>query len=174
VTALELIFEIQADPSSSPDATEFYTGAFMAALISMAGYKTVAELGTHMGATTLHMAEAVGDGGLVITVDREDRCSSRFERYNHASRIAFLKQDTLVPIGKMVELLFVDDDHSQPHVENEILVQSDWVVPGGLMLFHDSARPQVRNAINSLHGFRVAFLPTASRPECGIAIAQKC
>jgi predicted O-methyltransferase YrrM len=172
MTCQQLIDEICGDPKHFPWSTDTDTGASIAAIIKMCGYKRVAEIGTFMGLTTIQMAEAVGGGGLVITLDREIFCSETFSRYNHSDRIRFINADSLQPIGEMVQCLFLDGDHSFDRVMAELDSQLPFVERGGLVLFHDAIRDDVKKAMlfhRELIGQIV--LPTKNRPECGLGMA---
>ncbi|TIM24349.1 MAG: class I SAM-dependent methyltransferase [Mesorhizobium sp.] len=123
----------------------------------------VLEVGTHIGASTVHVAAAVranaGDGGPapdVTTVDIEDVNDpvtrpwiGNGSRHSPADMIAqmgmpngvrFVAQPSLAYLsvpGENFDLIFLDGDHSAATVYRELPAALRRLRPGGLVLLHD-------------------------------------
>ena len=75
--------EMRAEPGFHPMASEPETGEFIAALIRMTCARTVLELGTHRGHTTLYMVQAMeGKSGSVVTLDCYDNRSPALRQFD--------------------------------------------------------------------------------------------
>ena len=77
-------------------------------------------------------------------------------------------------VGKNIDVLFIDGDHTYEGCKADIDVWSKWVVPGGVMLFHDAddTSPGVVKAINEYceeNGKEAWFDPNV---QCGMARIQ--
>lgn len=121
--------------------------------------KSILEIGTHIGFSTLHMAMAAktyGDDFKITTVDIEDvnapnaawaHCGLQdspwalAEDLNCAWNIEFVKSDAQsFMVRKDIEkfdFIFLDGDHSSAGVYNEIALASQILNENGVILLHD-------------------------------------
>jgi len=114
------------------------TGVLLSVLVTAAGARRVVEVGTAIGVSTLHMARALPDGGLVVSfeIDRERHEAARayLERAGVADRTDLRLQDAgegLASLEGPFDLAFLDgvkDDYPR-HLELALpLVRSGGVV----------------------------------------------
>jgi predicted O-methyltransferase YrrM len=126
----------------------------------------VLEVGTHVGASTAHLAAALranGPDGRITTVDIIDvndpvarpweRAGSALapaaviDRLGMASRVRFVAEPSLGFLGRTAQrfdLIFLDGDHSAATVYQEVPAALRLLKPGGRLLLHDyfpGARP---------------------------------
>lgn len=97
------------------------TGVFLALLVKAARCRTVLEIGTSNGYSTLWLADAVGDAGRVTTVDRAahkgEMAAHNFQRAGLAPRIGQITDEA----GRFMatcpdaayDFLFLDSDRNQ-------------------------------------------------------------
>jgi predicted O-methyltransferase YrrM len=90
------------------------TGRFLATLVQARNPKLVLEVGTAIGYSSLHMAEAIGDGK-VITIDRDPqrvREATEFHaRAGVADKVEILEGDALEVIDRLdgpFDMIFLD------------------------------------------------------------------
>jgi predicted O-methyltransferase YrrM len=90
------------------------TGRLLAALVRALDPKVVLEVGTAIGYSTLHMAEALGRGR-IVTIEREParvrQASDFLERAGMAERVEIVEADALEAIGRLegpFDLIFID------------------------------------------------------------------
>jgi caffeoyl-CoA O-methyltransferase len=123
------------------------TGAFLEWLARAAGTRRVAESGTAIGVSTLHLARGVGDGGTVVSfeVDRARHEAARgyLARAGLADRVDLRLADAregLRALAGPVDLLFIDGLKEQygayleaglPHVRPGGLVVADNALMSG-------------------------------------------
>jgi predicted O-methyltransferase YrrM len=73
------------------------TGALLELLVALNGARTAVEVGTAIGVSTLHIARALGDGGMVISFEvdagRQAAASGYLERAGLADRVDLRLQD---------------------------------------------------------------------------------
>lgn len=131
--------------------TEPHITALVVALLKASGFRTVLETGAFQGSTSLALLEALDDlGGGVLTVceldpDRADFVDRRLREANDllTSEVhwAVRAEDALTVIRGLADqslgVAWIDDDHQQAHVAEEIEALLPKMLPGGLLLFHD-------------------------------------
>jgi predicted O-methyltransferase YrrM len=90
------------------------TGRFLATLVKALDPPLVLEVGTAIGYSTLHMAEALGSGR-IVTIERESvrvgQARDFFERAGVAGRIELIEADALETIASLdgpFDLIFLD------------------------------------------------------------------
>jgi predicted O-methyltransferase YrrM len=90
------------------------TGRLLAALVRALDPKVVLEVGTAIGYSTLHMAEALGRGR-IVTIEREParvrQARDFLERAGMAERVEIVEADALEAIGRLegpFDLIFID------------------------------------------------------------------
>jgi predicted O-methyltransferase YrrM len=123
-------------------------------LVSFLGPMRILEIGTHVGASTVHIAMAAKrTGGRVTTVDITDinaedgpwrraglpasprdlcaqlGCQVEFKE---AGGAAYLRSST-----ESFDLIFLDGDHSAPAVYTELALAMARVAEGGIIVLHD-------------------------------------
>lgn len=121
--------------------------------------RRVLEVGTHIGASTIHIAGALvatGDGGCLDTVDIHD-CNdpivrpwigngSTYSPVDMVDRLGFQDSvhfhvqsslDYLAETDQRYDLIFLDGKHTAAHVYQEIPVALRALAPGGYLLLHD-------------------------------------
>src|SRR5919108_474340 len=90
------------------------TGRFLATLVRALDPAQVLEVGTAIGYSTLHMAEALG-AGRIVTIERDHvragRAANFLERAGVAHRVEIVETDAIEAIGGLpspFDLLFLD------------------------------------------------------------------
>lgn len=130
----------------SPGSTEPYVSALVASLIVATGARTVLETGAFEGATSefiLGALEALGRGSFVMCEIDPVRGQALHQRFS--SPLAPVEpviwigdvMDLLRTTDTKYDLIFLDDDHSERHVRQEIEAMLPRLNPGGLLLLHD-------------------------------------
>lgn len=91
------------------------TGRFLATLVGALGAPRVLEVGTAIGYSTLHMAEALGEGGSIVTLEidesRAAQARSFLERAGVADRVEIVLGDareTIPTLAGPWDVIFVD------------------------------------------------------------------
>ena len=137
------------------------TGRFLAALVRGLDPRLVLEVGTAIGYSTLHMAEAIGSGRIVtleIDADRAEQARDFLRRAGVAERVEIVEGDALQTIAELAgpfELLFLDAAKDQYRdylelaepklAENALLVVDNLLMSGEVALPEDAEtfwRPQ--------------------------------
>lgn len=127
-------------------------------LIMAAKPKNILEIGTHIGASTLHLAKALersGSGGHITTVDILDvnaengpwqkigmtHCPANFLKKLHLSDKVTFVADTsihyLETCAEKFDLIFLDGDHTADTVYREVSAALAKLNKGGMILLHD-------------------------------------
>ena len=95
------------------------TGRFLAALVGSLQPRAVLEVGTAIGYSTLHMAEAL-DGGRIVTIERDPERAGQardfLARAGVADRVELVEGDALEELERMsgpFDLAFVDAAKSE-------------------------------------------------------------
>ena len=73
---------------------------------------------------------------------------SPYRAFATVETLESLKRATHTPDGS-IDFLFLDDDHTTPHVLEELAAWWPKVAPGGWMAGHDYDWPSVREAVHS-------------------------
>lgn len=111
--------QVQADKSKKYLNITRDTGEFLSLLVKATGARRILEVGTSNGYSTLWLASALGDGGVVYTVEmsgeKAAEARGNFEQAGVASRVVQLTGDAVevlddVPEG--VDVIFLDADRS--------------------------------------------------------------
>jgi len=125
-------------------------------LIMAAKSKQILEIGTHIGASTLHLAKALEhSGGHITTVDILDvnadngpwqdigmmHCPKDFVEKLHLSDSVTFVTDTSIrylnSCTEMFDFIFLDGDHAADTVYREISAALEKIEKGGMILLHD-------------------------------------
>lgn len=125
---------------------------FLRHLIETNNYTTMAEVGVRDGRTTFYLL----DNCPTLTIYGVDLSINGF--YNNAVKEKY--GDRLIPIQgnshevynnvPMVDLVFIDADHSYKGCKGDIIVYSPKVKQGGILSGHDIDYPGVNSAVNEL------------------------
>src|SRR3990167_7241928 len=152
--------------------------------------KIIIETGYDAGYTTealaLTGAQIVGLDNLSEYPGAETIAQPKLEKY---SNITLLHDDALEYLksreADSIDLIFIDDDHSEDHVKNEILEARRIVSAGGVIVLHDVFMiPHIKvHANRILHGFDKILIPNISpvtavtvpalMGNCGMGIYMK-
>jgi predicted O-methyltransferase YrrM len=115
----------------------------------------VLESGTHIGASTTYAATALEDGSSMTTVDIVDVNSTLIQNWKKYKtdispvkmleslgvddKVEFVVGKSLdyLPTAGMFDFIFLDGDHSQSVVHDEIPIALEHLNPGGVILLHD-------------------------------------
>ncbi|WP_415884234.1 O-methyltransferase [Neptuniibacter sp. QD34_54] len=96
------------------------TGEFLAVLIKATDAKTVLEVGTSNGYSTLWLTSSLPDGGHVFTIENNsrkiDEASENFRKAELDSKITQLDGDVVDLLSKLspnIDFIFLDADRSQ-------------------------------------------------------------
>jgi predicted O-methyltransferase YrrM len=128
--------------------TEGWIAEAVCALLKASDARVVVELGGFLGVTSSWLAltlQKMGGGGLVVSEPDEDRRARVAERLSKLSLpdvswdVSGIPSPQIIStfVNKTVGFAFVDNDHTKPHVEQEIVTLWDKMAPGGIMCFHD-------------------------------------
>lgn len=106
----------------------------------------IVNIGTGLGTSSLAFHEARSDA-TIFTIDIES-CEEAFDNWHGAGvrgRIIPIMGES-EEIGRrwaipIIDLLFVDGDHSPPGIRIDVKIWEPHVVPGGLLVFHDYGNP---------------------------------
>lgn len=128
----------------------------------------IVELGCYHGRSTICLVQGSQQvsGGKIYSVDnfswdeRVDTLPNFYNRFKNniqtwkmTDKVVVLQGDS-VKIGKKwqrpIRLLFIDASHFYPSVLKDYLTWSKWVVPGGIIAFHDSEWPGVNRLVGEL------------------------
>lgn len=116
-------------------------GAFLALLVRLLSARRVLEIGTFTGLSTLYMAEALPEGGLVLACDVSDewtRIASRYwDRAGIADRIDLRLAPAELTLGRLpgdevFDMAFIDADKPGYPAYWELVVPR--IRPGGLVV----------------------------------------
>lgn len=158
--------------------------SYICALTKATQPRTVLELGTFNGNTTLQIALNAPDDARLFTVDLRDSTSSRLHESGEKPRrfvgapceprIRQIYGDSLhmdfssFCEGRPVDLAFIDAGHSYECVRNDTEKTLPLMAPGGLMIWHDFAYncAGVFNYLNELAG----MLPIANLSASSLVV----
>jgi len=119
-------------------------------------FKVVVEIGTDKGGTLYVWKEVADKNSLIISVDKAKFGDEKFVeqlKYPNQNIILLNKDSHLKSTRKTIEnllrhkpidLLFIDGDHSYKGVKRDWELYSPLVKKGGLVIFHDINRHQIK------------------------------
>jgi len=112
--------QVQADRAKKYLNITRDTGEFLAVLIKATNAKTVLEIGTSNGYSTLWLASSLPDDGHVVTIENNCRkiyeASENFRKAELDSKITQLNGDVVDLLSKLpqnIDFIFLDADRSQ-------------------------------------------------------------
>ena len=132
------------EPARHDWNSEDECGAFLAALIKMAKYKTVLEVGVFEGETTQHLINALPQGGQYVGIDINDyrTNATKAAMTSGGKSIDFILGNSLEELSKLpsnhFDLIFVDGDHSWEHIVKEFKLVEKVIARGGVIVYHDT------------------------------------
>jgi predicted O-methyltransferase YrrM len=119
-------------------------GAFLAALVKMAKYQTILEIGVFEGETTQHLINSLPRGGQYVGIDINDyrTNATKAAMTSKGKAIDFVLGNSLEELNKLpsahFDLIFVDGDHSWEHVVKEFKLVENVLAIGGVIAYHDT------------------------------------
>lgn len=164
--------------------TESWITNLVCALLTASGARSVLETGAFMGSTsealqwTLH---ALGGGSLTVCEiehARAEAVDARLRRNDpHASAVNWVvrcmdARDVIRSLApQSLGFAFIDDDHQKAHVAEEIELLLPKMLPGGLLVFHDTFGVCDLQEVVAAYGGYSLDLPRAG-PAGGLGIIQ--
>ena len=117
----------------------FFQGRYLSMLSYMIKPKSILEIGTYTGYSTLCLAEGLAEGGKLTTLDKdmelEDRVRGYFEKAGLSEKIDFRLGDALNIIPRLKQTFdFVFIDADKINYSNYFDLVIDKVVSGGYLL----------------------------------------
>jgi cephalosporin hydroxylase len=110
----------------------------------------VCEIGTASGGTLFLLTKVCQPDALLLSIDLGlsfERCLVHARLASHRQRIVSIRGDSSTPKtlarvrsllnGHLLDLLFIDGDHSYEGVRADFAIYSPLVRPGGLIVLHD-------------------------------------
>lgn len=146
---------------------EPWTTQVVTSLLIASNQRNVLETGSFTGQTSAWLAMALQrlGGGTLTTVDIDpERVQKTAERLNGLPldrvQCRCVESDVLLYLPmlepKSVGFAWIDDLHEAFHVEREVNLLWDKMVPGGIMLFHDvHGHHQLKNVVNKYGGYSI-------------------
>jgi predicted O-methyltransferase YrrM len=131
-----------------------HTAAEHGALIKWAtGRSSLVEIGVAEGASAVALREAMSSAGTLWLIDpfhlSRERCFNAMRRAAHRAvegrrngRVIWIEQFSSIAAKDWngpIDFLFIDGDHSETGVQQDWDTWHRYVVPGGVVVFHDAA-----------------------------------
>jgi predicted O-methyltransferase YrrM len=151
----------------------------MGGLIATRGYRAILEVGTLLGYSTIHLAEAAGDDGHVESIDirKPERTwgSGETVKELHRTTIRLIEESGLarritlhagnsadilpemVLDGRSFEFIYIDGDHSRGAVTLDFINAANLLMPRGIIVLDDIDNNIARNS--GSHGGPNSILP---------------
>lgn len=174
---------IQAPLEYPAGATEPWISALVATLLKATGVPAVLETGSFMGHTSAWLGQALLDmgGGTLwcceIDPERAALVSDRLDGLELSPSVDWrvYPEDVREVIKRIPNLslgvAFIDDDHTQTHVAEEIDLLWPKMAPNGLLLFHDVfGSCDLHSVVTRYGGFCLDF--PRNGPAGGLGIIQ--
>jgi predicted O-methyltransferase YrrM len=150
------------------------TGRFLATLVRALDPARVLEVGTAIGYSTLHMAEAM-DGGRIVTIERDPararQAADFLSRAGVAERVEIVEADAMAAIAELpgpFDLLFLDaskDEYAEylrlaePKAsERAVLVVDNLLMSGDVALADDSQAHWRPESLVAARAFNAALM----------------
>jgi len=119
-------------------------GRLLHMLVQLAGARRVLEIGTFTGYATIWLAAAVGEGGTVVALERDDRaaevCLRNLRLAGLGPRVDLMVGDALEVITALpdstlpFDLVFIDADKKRYTKYYEALLGRSLIAPAGLVV----------------------------------------
>ncbi len=142
------------------------------------GLKTVLELGTGTGETTiafLDAAKKINGKVYSIDIDQCEEAHTKIKAYNLEKHWTFIRENSLkLKWDKPIDHLFIDTIHTYQHAIDELKKYEPYVRIGGLITLHDIITwPGVMGAINDYNKNRQDLHPYKYFNNNGLAVIFK-
>ncbi len=118
---------------------EWETGRLLATLVAALRPRLVLEVGSAIGYSTLHMAREIGDGGRIVTLERDSeriaQARAFWERGGVAGRIELVEGDALASLSGLdgpFDLVFLDA--SKTEIDAYLAALEGRVAPRALLV----------------------------------------
>lgn len=109
--------------------------------------KTIVELGTDAGTSLKIWDDCVkANGGHVYSIDIINTPGA-VRVSDTVTKIGGACPDIELPVTD-IDVLYIDDLHEHPHVYKELVKYHKNVKPGGVILLHDTTKPEKNDQIN--------------------------
>jgi len=162
-----------------PWESETEVGNLLAAIIKLAGFKSVLDLGTLEGKTTDLMLQALPADGTLTTVDIQDHRSDTFKEIcDIDSRVKYIIGDSIKTCtklkGQKFDLVYIDTVHEYSYALPEFKAIEQLINAGSVLAYHDTIKfPGVAKLIKyaQLHNYNAVTLNTPNAN--GLTLLQK-
>lgn len=160
---------------------------------------TILEIGTHKGGTLFLLTRTLAQSGHIVSIDLPGgpfgggfspwriplyrffsgkRQSMSLMRAN-SHLPGTVKQFEQITAGRLLDVLFIDGDHSYDGVKKDFEYYSPYVKAGGIIVFHDIVEGPMAGGVHALwmelkkqHRHR-EFVEDWTQGSCGIGILWK-
>jgi predicted O-methyltransferase YrrM len=163
-------------------------------LVRMAGAKTAVEIGTGMCGTAVYLADTMGKGALMVSVDLPLSEGGPPDNFPISAKEAIEKQGsefvmvrgesadsrTIQAVGgalgdRKVDVLFIDAEHTEKAAMADYLAYKELLSEHGIIAFHDICMPELWPMWNRLRGERppnrsVEIIDNLMNKVCGIGV----
>lgn len=163
------------------EAPTSHFSIIMACLVMYAGLKQVVEIGVWKGGTSILLAQAVKvTGGSYVGVDVNiEQARERVVQFGLDEVCSFLegRSDQVEYTGALIDLLFIDGDHTKEGVRADWDRWVQWVRPGG-WIFIDNTVSQSGviaffKELQQEEAFRRDFRFVNCQASFGVAVIQR-
>lgn len=100
--------------------------------------KTILEIGTHQGRTTLNIEQFARKDAVIYTIDKENNL---FDDYSYPENINFIISDSMDfdfnSLGMKFDFIFIDAGHYKEAVLNDTKKSLEVLEKGGIIVWHD-------------------------------------
>jgi predicted O-methyltransferase YrrM len=155
-------------------------GLFLAALIKMAKYSTVLEVGVFEGETSQHLINALPKGGHFVGIDIKDyrTNATKAAMTSKGKAIDFVLGNSLEELNKLpsghFDLIFVDGDHSWDNLVNEFKLVEKLLSNNGVIAYHDTIHLEgPRKLVEYAANYDYKFITLNTTEGRGISILQR-
>lgn len=144
--SLEEAKRLACGEDHEPGSAEPWIANIVGSLVVARGARVVLETGSFMGRTSRVIAKALkalGGGRLILMEIDSERVRATQQRLRGCPsvKVDVLLGDAIHSItrlpDRLIDVAWVDDDHTKRHVERELTLLYPKMVPGGLILGHD-------------------------------------
>lgn len=154
------------------------TSAFIESLITMADARSVLELGTYTGFTTLHILRALigKTNARIVSIDCRPTHDKEFwSQFPILTHLDEKTPECLSRIQGPFDVVFVDSDHTEDHTKLEVQELLKLTHEDSILIFHDVAKwhspdnpnpHPVRRWLLECKELRGLILPTANQLDC--------
>jgi predicted O-methyltransferase YrrM len=160
--------EVWLDLSRPPTTMTVGELAYLCALVKLSKPRTVVELGTERGLTTLHFSRNTGEDCRIFTVDLPPELASNAASYSdsHLVRASatiqrvfrndpkitqILKDSTTIEwqdlLDAPIDFAFIDASHLYEHVRKDTEGILKALSPNGLVVWHDYRTVEIRRGV---------------------------